>query len=148
MTFVIIYVTIVETFSKEIFKMTDLKDINFSDDDFVKKNTSQKTPKEMLIAFVKETSGTNKEFSFKISGDKHEAKKYIHRMRVELSRLRQKIINQDKKPIPFKIFKKDIFFDNGISEIFLTRGEEKPLSREMENLLESISVEHTPRGQE
>jgi len=127
--------------------MSDLKDINFSKSDFAEENINNKTPKEMLIAFVKATNGLEKNFSFKISGDKHEAKKFIHRMRVELSRLRQKIINQDKKPIPFKIFKKDIFYADGYSTIHLTRGEEKPLSMEMENLLESISVEQTPRGQ-
>jgi hypothetical protein len=65
--------------------------------------TSKVRPSEHLMNFVKHTQ-TNPEYAFTVPGSLYTTKKYIHNMRVELSRWRSRIINQGKKPIFFKIF--------------------------------------------
>ena len=123
--------------------------IKLNEEDFGSLPQETKSPKVMLIDFVKHTSGDKKLFTFNHPGNVVSAKKYIHRMRVELSRFRAKIINQqNKKPVPFKIFKKDLIFNAelNVTTVTLFRGEEKPLSQEMDELLDSISID--PQNQE
>jgi hypothetical protein len=64
------------------------------------KTTSQ--AKQMMINFLKGTRETS-EFKFKLVGDDADAKKFVHRMRVELSRMRDTVKDSGRVPKEFKM---------------------------------------------
>jgi len=65
--------------------------------------------KERLIDFLKKApraeGGT---YTFAVHGDKEEASAYVHRMRVELSRFRNKLRERNRQVRPFKMLLQSI----------------------------------------
>ena len=55
----------------------------------------------MLIKYIRECE-MEKTFSFRYIGSKVKAEQFVHRMRVELSRLRNKVKATGRVPRPFK----------------------------------------------
>lgn len=65
-------------------------------------------PKDCLIKFLTSTK-LDEHYTFTYAGTKEEAKKYTHNMRVELSRLRDKIRKMGKQNIHFKFVVVSVF---------------------------------------
>ena len=65
----------------------------------------------MMIEFLKATR-ESPTFSFKLRGRTEDAKSFIHRMRVELSRMRDSVIQSGKVPKEFKVLVDDIAYDS------------------------------------
>ncbi len=62
-----------------------------------------------MIEFIEYYSATQTTpFTFEIDGTLSQATRYVHRMRVELSRMRQLVKNRGRAPIPFKMILMDI----------------------------------------
>lgn len=60
--------------------------------------------KRKLIDFIRATANEdNAQFAFTIHGDEKQAAKFVHRMRVELSRMRDVIRQQGRIPKPWKM---------------------------------------------
>ena len=85
-------------------------------------------PKQMMIKFIKETV-QNPEFQFRLRGNEDDAKRFVHRMRVELSRMRDVVRESGRVPKEFKVLLHEIDFDpmQGISTITLIKTEGKTI---------------------
>lgn len=60
--------------------------------------------KERLIDFLRKAPhAEDKKYKFDVLGDGAEAKSFVHRMRVELSRLRAELRDRNKQVRPFKM---------------------------------------------
>lgn len=87
-------------------------------------------PKQKVIEFVKHTrvDPTDKSvslFQFAIHGTTEDAKRFVHRMRVELSRLRELVRQQNREPREFKMLALDYTHDSAVGQttIMLQRAE-------------------------
>lgn len=65
-------------------------------------------PKQKVIDFVKSTKVVEDDnaqslFQFVLYGTEEDAKRFVHRMRVELSRLRELVRQQNREPREFKM---------------------------------------------
>lgn len=80
--------------------------------------------KLMMIKFLRETREVDT-FSFRIRGDKEDAKRFVHRMRVELSRMRDAVKESGRVPKEFKVLLEELSFDamEGITTILLKKSE-------------------------
>jgi hypothetical protein len=80
--------------------------------------------KLMMIKFLRDTRETP-DFSFRIRGDLDDAKKFVHRMRVELSRMRDTVKDSGRVPKEFKVLMGELNFDfgEGITTIELKKSE-------------------------
>lgn len=84
---------------------------------------------EFIRYYSKEDSEEKPAFQFIINGTKGDAAAFVHRMRVELSRMRQLVRDRGRAPRPFRMrlgeiktvgFRKNQIFltkDNGVIEI-------------------------------
>lgn len=59
-------------------------------------------PKRRLIEFIRDAK-LDKEYQFEITGTVTDAKKFVHRMRVELTRFRNQVIAQGRTVKQFKV---------------------------------------------
>lgn len=66
-------------------------------------NNVKNLPKRKLISFLRE-SELDKDFCFPVDIPVTEALNFVHRMRVELSRFREKVRKQSRVPKHFKMF--------------------------------------------
>jgi phosphotransferase system IIB component len=66
--------------------------------------------KRRVIEFIRHTrhAKTTVPFVFTLEGTENDARAFVHRMRVELSRLRQRVKDRGKVPVPFKMMLGDI----------------------------------------
>lgn len=87
-------------------------------------------PKQKVIEFIKSTvvdpeNPNASFFQFAIYGSEEDAKRFVHRMRVELSRLRDIVKQQGRIPREFKMLAEEYVFDKtiGQTQIFLRRSE-------------------------
>ena len=80
--------------------------------------------KLMMIKFLRDTR-EQADFTFRIRGDREDARRFVHRMRVELSRMRDTVKDSGKVPKEFKVLCEDITFDamEVISTITLKKAE-------------------------
>ncbi len=65
-------------------------------------NNVKSLPKRKLITFLKEAK-EGEDFSFIVNIPPNEALNFVHRMRVELSRFREKVREQQRTPKHFKM---------------------------------------------
>jgi len=65
-------------------------------------NDIKSLPKRKLIFFLKEAK-EDKDFSFDVNVPPEDALNFVHRMRVELSRFREKVRARDRTPKHFKM---------------------------------------------
>ena len=91
---------------------------------------SRSEPKQKVIEFVKSTTVDTSNvaaslFEFAIHGSEEDAKRFVHRMRVELSRLRELVRQQNKTPREFKMLATKYHYDRDIGQttIILQRSE-------------------------
>lgn len=114
--------------------------LDFSSSDFEKNKPLNRQPKMELVEFLKSTMGENLTYTFTFAGTKNNAEKYIHAMRVELSRLRSKAIAARQIPNPFKIIKKSVKQNGNSGECVVTllRQKEKPVKNIPQDLLDSF----------
>ena len=98
--------------------------------------------KLMMISFLRGTRETNV-FQFRIRGDKDDARKFVHRMRVELSRMRDTVKDTGKVPKEFKVLLDDVDFDamEGITTIFLRKadGTTTVIAEEVHEIFDDIA---------
>ena len=66
--------------------------------------------KLQMIKFI-ESTREQPEFKFNIRGTKETAEKFIHRMRVELSRMRNTVIESGRVPKEFKVLTHEIVYN-------------------------------------
>jgi len=80
--------------------------------------------KKELINFLTKCE-METEYRFKIKGDEQDAEIFVHRMRVELSRLRQKVRARGRIPKVFKMCYVDAVYDTkeNTTEITLLKTE-------------------------
>lgn len=95
-------------------------------------SATRSEPKQKVIEFVKHThvDPVNKSaslFKFAIHGTTEDAKRFVHRMRVELSRLRELVRQQNREPREFKMLALEYTHDKAIGQttITLQRAEAK-----------------------
>lgn len=65
-------------------------------------NTVKSLPKRKLVSFLKEAE-LDKDFAFSVDIPVAEALNFVHRMRVELSRFREKVRKKARTPKQFKM---------------------------------------------
>ena len=94
--------------------------------------TSRSEPKQKVIDFVKTTKVDPDDtslslFQFAIHGTEEDAKRFVHRMRVELSRLRELVKQQGKTPREFKMLASGYAYEREVHQttIILQRTEGK-----------------------
>jgi len=130
-----------------------LNDLSFADSDFdfaeplatiePAKIGANKAPKEELIQFLK-TAELDIPYTIQFNGDYNTAETYIHRMRVELSRFRAKIIKLNKPLDHFHILKKSITVesDSYCTIVLLKTYNRKKsnASREIDDVLAFLTV--------
>ena len=104
------------------------------------KTTSQ--AKKMMIKFLEHTREQS-EFSFKIKGTSEDAEKFVHRMRVELSRMRDIVKSSGRVPKEFKMLTDEIEHDTmeGITVVKLKRVEGKTIqiAEDVEKIFNDIA---------
>ena len=93
---------------------------------------SKSEPKQKVIDFVKATKVDPDDkalslFTFAIYGSEEDAKRFVHRMRVELSRLRELVRQQNREPREFKMLASAYTYDRDVGQttIILQRVEGK-----------------------
>lgn len=108
-------------------------------------NHSKSQAKQMLIKFLQETRNTS-DFTFKIRGDESEAKRFIHRMRVELSRMRDRVKEAGRIPKEFKMLIIDLTFDSmdgpaGVTTVVLQKHEGKNvgIAEDMDEIFDDLA---------
>ena len=91
-------------------------------------NTTKSPAKLMLIKFLQATRDKD-QFQFRLHGTPEEAQKFIHRMRVELSRMREMVKESGRTRKEFKMMLQAITFDtkSGISISTLKKVEGKSM---------------------
>ena len=115
--------------------------IDLKENDFALKDNAVLPPKERLIAFVRETTEENPDHIFFLSAmNLKQSKNYIQCMRTELSRFRAIIIHEKKrKPVPFKMYTKEISLTEKGCKIVLSRGKVAEISDEAQEALNILS---------
>ena len=130
-----------------------LNDLSFADSDFDFAETltedapitatTNKTPKDALIQFLK-TAELDIPYIIQFNGDYNSAEAYIHRMRVELSRFRAKIIKLNKPLDHFHIMKKSIVVEsNNFCSITLLKTYNRKTSnasKEIDDVLDFLTI--------
>lgn len=102
------------------------------------------TPKDTLIKFLREAV-LYEPYSFQISGSQKFANDFIHRMRVELSRLRTKVRERGQVPKQFKILLERIDCNESMQDCIVTLiktdgSRKKDLPPEIADILNDLSV--------
>jgi len=76
-------------------------------------------PKVQLLHFLEDVK-MDEEFDFRFVGSMPEAKAYIHAMRVELSRLRDKVRKMGKRNIVFSVVVVSVIRENASGNLLIT----------------------------
>ena len=110
-------------------------------EDFSSIDLSQKSPKEMLKQFLME-SQMDEPYIITISGNIENGASFLHRMRVELSRFRTKIVERGGVPKKFKIICNSITTNRDAAcEITLTRSiKVEVVDKDLDDLLGVLSI--------
>ena len=87
--------------------------------------SSRSEPKQKVIDFVKSTKVDPNNtalslFQFAIHGTEEDAKRFVHRMRVELSRLRELVRQQNREPREFKMLVSRYTYERGVHQTTIT----------------------------
>ncbi len=98
--------------------------------------------KLMIINFLRSTR-EDSEFKFKLRGDTEEANKFIHRMRVELSRMRDVVKDSGRVPKEFKMIVEGIEFlaatNTSIVTLKKQEGKVEAIAEEINEIFEDIA---------
>ena len=130
-----------------------LNDLSFADSDFdfaetltvdmPSQTVINKTPKDALIELLK-TAELDIPYIIQYNGDFNSAETYIHRMRVELSRFRAKIIKLNKPLDHFHILKKSIVVESDnfctITLLKTYNRKKSNVSKEIDDVLDFLTV--------
>ena len=104
--------------------------------------TSRSMPKKMMIKFIQKTVETP-EFKFKLHGSEEDAKRFVHRMRVELSRMRDIVRDSGRVPKEFKVLLHNLEPDplEGVTTITLlkTKGRTLQIADEVREIFDDIA---------
>jgi hypothetical protein len=99
------------------------------------KRPIKSAPKKQIIDFIR-TTKTGETYVFDLPGTQDDAKNYVHRMRVELARLRSVVANSGHTPKHFKLMLISIDdLPNGGTRVTLKRTES---ANDVTNLLDGI----------
>lgn len=105
-------------------------------------NNTKSPAKLMIINFLRSTREET-DFKFKLRGDSEDAHKFIHRMRVELSRMRDVVKNSGRVPKEFKMIVADVLFDLGTNTTIITlqkqEGKVEQIAEEVDEIFEDIA---------
>ena len=105
-------------------------------------NNTKSQPKLMVINFLRSTREET-EFKFKLRGDSEDARKFIHRMRVELSRMRETVKDSGRVPKEFKVLVSSVEFNNVTNTSLVTLkkqvGEVEQIAEEVDEIFEDIA---------
>lgn len=93
--------------------------------------------RQMMIEFIKATR-ENPVFSFKIKGNEESAKSFVHRMRVELSRMREVVIQKGETPRPFKVKMQTVEYDRKTDSTIVTLKKEQGVDVQIATDIQSI----------
>ena len=98
--------------------------------------------KLMMIKFIKATVN-DPLFSFRLRGDEEDAKKFVHRMRVELSRMRDIVKESGRMPKEFKVLTDSIEHNpmDGITLITLRKsvGANAAIAEDLDEIFDEIA---------
>lgn len=98
--------------------------------------------KLQMIEFIKATK-EQPDFTFRLRGNAEDAKKFVHRMRVELSRMRDAVKESGRVPKEFKVLTHIVDFDpmEGITTITLRKVEGKSvqIAEEVHEIFDDIA---------
>ena len=105
-------------------------------------NKTRSQPKQMMIRFIKETI-KKQDFTFRLRGDESDAKRFVHRMRVELSRMRDTVKESGRVPKEFKVLLHDVVHEpmEGVTTIVLRKSEGKTvqIAEEVNEIFDDIA---------
>lgn len=126
----------------------DEEDADFSEslndiDDFLNVENSSMHPKTCLIEFIK-TAEDNKPYPITIKGNEDLARKFIHRMRVELSRFRNELRELGRIPKQFRVITHEIIENNNQTCTFYlikTSNQQKTMSEELQSVMAELCIE-------
>lgn len=93
--------------------------------------------RQMMIEFIKATR-ENPIFSFRITGNQESAKSFVHRMRVELSRMREVVIQKGETPRPFKVKVQNVEYNRETNVTTITLKKEQGVDIEIASDIQSI----------
>lgn len=100
-------------------------------------------PKRIMIEFIRATANGNSIFKFRLRGGETEARNFVHRMRVALSRMRDIVKQSGRVPKDFKVLLHDIDFDpdTGVSTVTLRKseGSDIHITAEVEEIFDDIA---------
>lgn len=96
----------------------------------------------MIINFLRSTR-ENAQFQFKLQGDTEAANKFIHRMRVELSRMRDIVKDSGRVPKEFKMIVDSVIFAPGTNTSIITlqkqEGKQEAIAEEINEIFDDIA---------
>ena len=101
--------------------------------------TEIKSPaKIQMIDFIRQ-SKLDVPYEFTLKGSKADAERFVHRMRVELSRMRDLVKLQGRTPKHFKMMFKEIIVEGDKTRIVLIKTESaRNVDNEVDDILEQI----------
>ncbi len=98
--------------------------------------------KLMIINFLRSTR-EDTEFKFKLHGDTEDANKFIHRMRVELSRMRDVVKDAGRVPKEFKMIVVAVDFSAATNTSAVTlqkvEGKVEQIAEEINEIFEDLA---------
>lgn len=98
--------------------------------------------KLMIINFLRSTR-EDAEFKFRLHGDSENANKFIHRMRVELSRMRDMVKGAGRVPKEFKMIVVDVNFLAATNITIVTlqkvEGKVEAIAEEINEIFDDIA---------
>ncbi len=98
--------------------------------------------KLMIINFLRSTREKG-EFKFKLRGDTEDARKFIHRMRVELSRMRDVVKEAGRVPKEFKMIVLDVTFlvatNTSVITLEKVEGKVEAIAEEVNEIFEDLA---------
>lgn len=97
--------------------------------------------KLQVIDFIK-TAKDGEEYSFILAGNHRFAEKFVHRMRVELSRLREKVKERNRVVRPFKVLLKSIIYcqqTNKCTIVLLKSVGDNDVSGEVDDIFDKLA---------
>lgn len=96
----------------------------------------------MMIKFIKQTAN-EPDFYFRIHGTTEDAAKFLHRMRMHLSRFREVVKNANRVPRPFKVITQSMEYDKetGITTVHLRKeqGANVKIAEEINEIFQEIA---------
>lgn len=105
-------------------------------------NTTKSPAKLMIINFLRSTREET-EFKFKLRGDREDAHKFIHRMRVELSRMRETVKDSGRVPKEFKVLVASVEFtpetNTSLVRLKKQEGKVEQIAEEIDEIFEDLA---------